>query len=269
MSIVKQSRLESICGIVSEDNESPTIEQVVYAIKNMPDHLMEYDHGIILNFSDQDGDGQLLSAIRDEYRIKAQWLEVLWLDRTELLFELTKTWKKHYKPFAEKTNAFWELARSVRIWLAEAAPDARTFFAAAELPKPLLWAFMCERYLCETKLKNSGYTAAARPKGKGKMYELACLRCDELEYVHNFKFGSSALLPPIQALEQTSGAIAQCDRDFREAHYVHYHKVQKRCFRAIERSPLKTIFLNEENTVQIMDKGHDTRKSKADKKGFG
>lgn len=94
MSIHKQSQLKSNSGVVSEENGPPTIEQVIYAIKNMPDHLMEYDHGIILNFSDQDGDGQLLSAIRDEYRIKAQWLEVFWLDRTELLFELTKTWKK-------------------------------------------------------------------------------------------------------------------------------------------------------------------------------
>jgi hypothetical protein len=76
-------------------------------------------------------------------------------------------------------------------------------------------------------------------------------------------------MPPIQALEQTAACIAKLDRDFREEMYLHYHKVQRRCFRKLERTPLKALVLRENSSLQIMDRGHDTRKSQNPKKGFG
>ncbi|WP_250126271.1 hypothetical protein [Chroococcidiopsis sp. CCMEE 29] len=157
MNISRKSHLKNSKKALGKSGIS-AIERVIYAIKNLPDHLMEYDHEILLDFSCRDEEGQLIKAIREEYRIKAQWLEVYWLDRTELTFELTKTWKKHYKPFAERTNAFWKLAQEVHIWLTSAS-DIRTSPTISQLPTPLIWAFLCEYYLCEAELKNSGYTA--------------------------------------------------------------------------------------------------------------
>lgn len=250
-------------------NESQAIEHLIYVIKNMPDLLMEHDHGITLDFSCQNEDGPLLKAIREQYRVKSQWLEVYWLDRTELLFELTKTWKKDYKFYAKITDAFWKLAKEIRIQLAEAAPDVHAFTAVAQLPKALTWTFLCERYLCENQLKNSGYIGNSQPVGKGRLNELACQHYDELETVFKLKFSGHASMPPTQALEQTAAGIAKLDPEFKNGPFLNYTKVQRRCWRDLERSPLKVLYLQEDGTPKIMDRGHDTRKPKTDKRGFG
>ena len=241
----------------------PTIEQVIYSIKNMPDLLMEHDHGIILSSSEDDDDGQILRAIREEYRVKGLWLEYYWLNRTELLFELTKTQKRYYKPFAEQSKAFLKLAQEVHAWLEQHAPRMREL-----MPEPLLWVFLCERYLCETKLSNGGYMGKSKLIGKGNLSDLARLHYDVLEDVDKFRIVGCETMPPLRSLEQTAAAIAKHDREFRVGHYLEYLKIQKRCFRSIERSPLKIISLDESNTLQLMGRGNDTRTPKSRKRGF-
>jgi len=266
---ISERHLEKDSRKPLEQNGTSNIEQVLYAIKNMPYLLMEHDHGFLLDFSSQDEDGQLVKVVREEYRIKSQWLEVYWLDRLELIFELKKTWKKHYEPFAEITNAFWELAQKVYIWRT-AASGMQTLPTISQLPKPLTWTFLCERYLCEVKLKNSGYTGNSRPIGKGKLSELASHHYDKIGNVHNLNFGGPPeTMAPIKALEQTAASIAQFDRDFREGSLFPYIATQRRCLRKIERSPLKTLYLREDGSLQIMGRGHDARKLQKPKKGFG
>jgi len=56
-------------------------DQCISIIRNIPDLLMEYRHGIILSFDPEIQDGLLIKAIREQYRNKAAWLEYYWLDQ--------------------------------------------------------------------------------------------------------------------------------------------------------------------------------------------
>lgn len=235
-----------------------TMGQSIEVIKNIPDHFMEYRHGIILDFESRGEDGFLLKKLREAYRAKAMWLEFLLLQKTELHPELTFTEKACYKPLAKMSIAFLELATEV-----EPCFD----WAKEQNLYPREWMVLCEFQLCETAFKNSGYTAEPNCIGKAQLYNRALKRYKSLEDPEELVFGVSDFRKPIEALEESAAFLAKEDIVFRNDVWQKYLKVQRQCFKALRDSRLKAMLLHNDS-IKVLGRGVDTRESKSRKKGF-
>ncbi|MBD1895886.1 hypothetical protein [Coleofasciculus sp. FACHB-129] len=235
-----------------------TVQQSIEIIKNIPDHFIEYRHGIILDFECRGEDGFLLKKLREAYRAKALWLECFWLGKAELRPELTFTEKVCYKPLAQMSMAFFQLADEVH---------HRFDWAKEQNLRPLEWMVLCEFQLCETAFKNSGYTAEPTCVGKAQLYNRALKRYKSLEDPEKLVFGVSDFRKPIEALEESAAFLAKEDIVFRNSHYQDYLRVQKRCFKAVRDSHLKAMLLDNDS-IKVLGRGVDTRGAKSRKKGF-
>jgi hypothetical protein len=228
-----------------------TRKDCIEFIRNLPDHRLE-GHGIRVDHCYQLKDSLVLKAAREEFYAKARWLEYLWLDRTELSGELTFTRLIQYKPFADRTCAFLDLAQELYPRLAWAQEQKVT---------PLRWTIGCEMEICETKLFNSGYTNdTALHLGKVEAYRLACKHYGQLEDTKAIRFSKEeSSVPPIQALEESAAYIAASDIGFRNSHYRKYLAAQRNYHRNITKSSLNVIRVGANNSTEIGGKGLDAK----------
>ncbi len=234
-------------------------KQCIWLIRNIPDFLMEYRHGIILSFDPEIQDGLLIKAIREQYRNKAAWLEYYWLDKHEALPELTFTHKVHYKPLAERTRAFYHLAQEIYPRLASAQEQNL---------RPLEWTLQCEIQLCEIALKNSYYESTIHPPvGKSERYKEATHYYQWLEDAENLEFGGTRTVSAIEKLEMDASFLAKNDLNFRNNHYRRYCQTQKQLFRTIRDSPLLGVVATPDGGIKILGKGQGGR-AKNKKRGF-
>jgi hypothetical protein len=228
-----------------------TRKDCIQFIRNLPDHRLEA-HGIRVDHCYQLKDSLVLKAAREEFYAKARWLEYFWLDRTELSGELTYTRLIQFKPFADRTCAFLDLAQELYPRLAWAKEQEVT---------PLWWTIGCEMEICETKLFNSGYISdTALHMGKVESYQLACKHYGQLEDTRAIGFSKeeSSVLP-IQALEESAAYIAASDTEFRNSHYRKYLAAQRNYHRAIAKSSLNVIRVGTDGSTEIGGKGLDAK----------
>lgn len=216
--------------------------------------------GIILDFSARGTDGFLLKVVREEFRIKAQWLEYYLLDRPEHLPELTFTWKIEFKPLAEIAVSYWRLAQEVL---------PRLDWAQEQIPTAGFWMMLCELQTCDSVLRNSGYTENPKPVpiGKSTLYKQAVEHHDLLGDVEKLSIGKRALVSPVEALEGGAALIAQHDIAFRNGYFAEYRRTQKRCYRSLRDSPVQNLIMQEDGTLQILGRGQGKRQKKT-KRGF-
>ena len=132
---------------------SATLEQCINTIRHAPDALME-KRGLLLDYECRGTDAVLLKAAREEFRVKAQWLEYYLLDRTDVLPELTFTWKVEFKPLAEIAVSYFRLAQEVL---------PRLDWAQEQISSAGYWMMLCELQTCDSAMKNSGYTDKPKP----------------------------------------------------------------------------------------------------------
>jgi len=234
-----------------------SLEACIEAIRHAPDYVMEWRHGIILKSHPlTKEERQLLESLREEYRIKSQWLEYQMLNKNNLLRELRFTWKWYYKPLAEKSKAFYEIAMQVCTHpLTSVNPDL----------SPGLWMLLCEYDFCDSAMKNSGFTGKAKQIGQAAFYQQEKKRYDLLANPEGMGFSCevrTVQLPAISALEQWAAFIASKDIEFRNTYYRDYIRTQNRCNRAIRDSPLQNIYLID-NELKIQGVG---QRGKAQKK---
>lgn len=237
----------------------PTLEQCINIIRHAPDFLFE-KRGIILDYSCQGADGKVLKSAREEFRIKAQWLEYYLLDRTDILPELFFTWKIEFKPLAEIALSYFRLAREV-------LPQVN--WEHEQIPTPGFWMMLCELQTCEAMMKNSGYTQKPKsvPLGKSSLYQQAVEHYDALEDVDKLSIARRDSVLPIQALEGEAALIAQNDVKFKNTYFADYRKTQKRCFRNLRDSPVRHLILQADGTLQVLGRGQGKRQKKP-KRGF-
>jgi hypothetical protein len=220
-------------------------------IRHLPDRQLE-KHGIRIGFSYQQKDSWVLKAAREEYDAKARWLEYLWLDKLELLPELTFTWKVEYKPFANRTCSFLDLAQELYPRLA---------WAQEQRLVPLLWTLHCEIEICGNKLFNSGYTSdKALQLGKVENSKLARGYYRDLENTSQLHFlAKEAYLEPIKALEVSAAYIAKTDAGFRNNAYCKYIATQRSYHRSVEKSNLNVIQVGTDGSAEMGGKGRDAK----------
>lgn len=237
-----------------------TRKDCIEFIRNLPDHRLE-GHGIRIDHCYQLKDSLVFKAAREEFYAKARWLEYLWLDRTELSGELTFTWLVQYKPFADRTCAFLDLAQELYPRLAWAQEQKVT---------PLRWMIGCEIEICETKLFNSGYTSdTALHMGKVEAYELACKHYKQLEDTRAIRFSKEeSFVPPIKALEESAAYIARSDIEFRNDPYRKYLSEQRKYHRAVAKSGLNVIRVGGDGSTEMVGKGYDAKPRFPRKKGL-
>lgn len=237
----------------------PTLEQCINTIRHAPDILFE-KRGIILDYSCQGEDGKLLKSIREEFRIKAQWLEYYLLDRTNILSELTFTWKIEFKPLAEMAVSYFRLAQEVLLLVDE---------MQEQIPTAGFWMMLCELQTCDAMMRNSGYAQKQKsvPLGKSTLYQQAVEHYDALGDVNKLSIARRDSVLPIQGLEGEAALIAQHDSQFRNSYFAEYRKTQKRCFRSLRDSPVKHLILQADGTLQVLGIGQG-KKQKKSTRGF-
>ena len=220
-------------------------EDCIYQIRHMPDLVMKYEHGLILESSREDEDDRLIQSVRAMYANQADWLEYYFLENTKILPEIDSTNKKYYKPLAEMSLATLKLAQEICAfcdWLNKQSLSPRRWFLACE------WEF------CEQVLQNSGYISKPTLLGSSKYYSDMVARDRLLDDSSQIKLIEVGILEttPIQALEGLACVISQPDSNvcFRNTHYREYRAVIKRCARQLRDSPLNPIYLNFNKVLQ-------------------
>lgn len=223
------------------------LEFFVHGIRNMPDIVMSYDHGLNIGFGNRDSDTRFFNSVRDMYRYKADWLEYLLLDNTLKLPELRFTERAEYKPLAELSRAWFKLA-------------GETFLLSGQLEsyavKPAMMLYLIESELCEELLKDSGFISTPNPKSKSKSYDNALDFNKTYWDIERLKCqGSEISYSPSDILLNEAGVIANRPENTRfRAHWRDFLKTYKRCYREIERSPLNIIYL-EDGKIERVGRG--------------
>ncbi len=239
-------------------NLSP--EEFVGLIRNLPDHWMEYQHGIRIDFSYQNKDSQLFKLLRKEYRNKGRWLQFEMLNQVELLFEITNTDAYHYKFFAQRTLSFKQLACDIcsyqSSWPNELGID------------PLLWTLYIEAQFCEISLRNSGYITESpclTDAGKDAQYAWGLAHTNWLENLEVMNFDSGGDSPK-GALEKHGAWIATQNMEFRHTRYSDYLRTQRRYHRCLRNSKFYGMYLGADGNVHSINRGRDVRSSRSSKK---
>jgi hypothetical protein len=232
-------------------------------IRNLPDHWMEYQHGIRMDFSYQEKDSIIFKLARNEYRYKAKWLEFDLLNHLEVLFEVVNTDACRYKLFEQRTLSFKQLASAVCSYPSSWAQEQKI--------DPLLWTLFCEAQLCEISLQNSGYiNECAMPTGKVEQYNWGMQHCGWLEDVDQLPFHREDGNSPKGALEKHAAWIARSNIEFRHTCYADYLREQKRYYRRLKNSKFNCVYLDINGDIRFLSRGHDARTpQKKKEQGFG
>lgn len=212
------------------------LQAIVATIGNLPDYVIEYRHGIRCDFHEDTPAGRFFYLTRAAYRAVGMWLEYLLLNNTECVPELKLTSKVHYKPLAERSKAWLELAQQA--WI---HPQAQPNIVQA-VQSPGMWWLSCEVHNLETKLANSGYLDTPKPIGKAALYR---------DTVETFKRLDNPIVSwqvtetndPIFVLESEALRISERDGRFFEDYWIPYVKAIKRANRQIRDGKLSTLWL--------------------------
>jgi len=238
-----------------------TKEQAVSIIRNMPDYLMEFRHGIHIRNSDlMPGQKIFFNAVRDEYRYRADWLIWDLLDDKKILPELRFTRASEYKAFGKESLAFQKLAKA--IIERYDSPITQTLSSYA-------WMALCEIDQCATKLETGGFSGHAKTIGKRQLYEIAVEYYTHLESVKESSFchqkqkrpDESFCLTWLQALESIGTCIAATDNSFRNNQFRDYTLARKRAFGTLNRSKrFSVLHLKPNGELEELQKGKGKRK---------
>ena len=214
------------------------IHWFIDCIRDLPDLVMEHDHGIRLPFNPQSADGKFFRLARKQYRAIADWLKFYLLGKTDLVAELTFTDKADYKPNAEILLAYYRLAQE-------------TFLLSGNLQKqwvrPEMILFLIEWERCENLLRNSGFTDNLKPKGKVEAYKETKAVCDELWDAEKLKFSETTIYSPTMVLINEAAFLASRPEniEFRK-HYQDFLKALKRCKKKIRDSRTEIVYLEDD-----------------------
>ena len=238
-----------------------TREQAVSMIRNMPDYLMEFCHGIrIRNLDLTPGQKSFFNSVRDEYRYKADWLTWDLLEDKKILPELQFTRASHYQVFGKESLAFQILAKAIIERYDSPATKKLSSYA---------WMFFCEKDQCAAKLATGGFSGHANTIGKRKLYELAIEWYTHLESVNESNFCCPEQDKPdktfdmtwLQALENIGAYIAAIDTNFRNNQFRNYTLARKRVFRTLNSSKYFSVLcLNLNGELEELRKGRGKRK---------
>ncbi|NER49203.1 MAG: hypothetical protein F6J92_21410 [Symploca sp. SIO1A3] len=232
--------------------EPISLDWVVKAICNMPDLVMEYDHGIYLPFNWHSAEGCFIKLMRKEYRAIANWLEYYLLGKADLAAELAFTDKAKYKPCADISKACYDLAEQVYLL-------SGLFQRNGLTPQAIL--LLIERKCCEKSMKESGLTGSPVVIGKKQACKESVQICNELLKAEITKpTDIKRIYDPVYVLINEAAFLAKQKGNIQfRLRYQDFLKTIKRCSREIERSKGKFIYLNDGKLVQ-MKRGRPKKK---------
>ena len=234
------------------------VDFFIDAIHDLPESLIEVDHGIRMSLDRQNADDKLFKMIREKYHAKADWLKYYLLGRSDLAAELTFTHKAYYKSAAEVSRAFYKLIQEV-------------FLLSGDLQdvvgRPEVMLLLIERERCENHLRKSGFTDKPEPIGKVEQQRRVKKFCDKLWDAKKlsslgYKISSDG---PTEILLDQAINLAKCPKniEFRN-HYEDFLRTVKRCYREEKDCPnLHHVFL-EGDTLKVLGNGCRGKQ----KKGF-
>jgi hypothetical protein len=244
------------------------LEQTIEIIKTLPDRIMLHQHGIQIGYGEAVDD--FFKIARQTYWGIGMWLDLYLLHKIDNLLAINVNLSPncHYKPFAIRAKAFYDLALELYILATSNKKPCLKAIAEANLT-PQYWMLLCEGYICEAGLRNSYYgnhTALHQPnhtKGKTQLYNSArnyyALFTEENLASLKFVPGTSeSQTPPtwIQLLECTGAAIAKEDSQFRNLHWLPYRATKLRVIREINNSNfLKAIKINPDSSLEVLGRG--------------
>lgn len=224
-----------------------TDEEAVNYIRYLPEEVMQFEHGIYLEPSDNN-EKRMIEAIKEQYHNIAEWLEYYVLKDTQKLPELNHSESKNYKPLAEMSLATLRLIQEICAfapWLNCKKISINRWWLAVE------WE------LCDQLFRDSGYTGIPTLIGGSKAYKLAIymdslIEENQLQTLEIDIFNA----PPVQALEGLAYAISTAKNNcaFRN-HYQNYRKTQRAALRTLRDSRLNPMYLYN-NQVITMKRGN-------------
>jgi len=239
------------------------IQWFIDYIRDLPDLVMEHDHGICLPFNWQSADGEFFRLVRKQYRAIADWLKFYLLGRADLAAELTFTDKADYKPKAEILLAYYRLAQE-------------TFLLCGNLQeyvgRPEMMLFLIEWEHCENLLRGSGFIDNPKPKGKVEAYKETKAVCDELWDAEKLKFseGRTTIFSPTMILINEAAYLAHPPENIKfRKHYQNFLKILKRCNTELRDSSLVQNVYLENDTLKALGNGCRGKDKSKRQRGFG
>jgi hypothetical protein len=234
------------------------IDFYIDAIHDLPDLLMEIDHGIRVSFDGQNADDKLFKMIREQYRAKADWLKFYLLAKSDLAAELTFTRKAHYKRHAELCRAFYQLIQEVFLLSGDLQDD---------VGQPELMLLLIERERCENHLRKSGFTDKPELIGKVEQQRRVKKFCDKLWDVKKLSYSADTICngSPTEILLDQAINLAKDPNNFKfHKHYHDFLRNVKRFYREVKDCPtLHHVFL-EGDALKVLGDGCRGKQ----KKGF-
>jgi hypothetical protein len=228
------------------------------AIHDLPDLLMEIDHGIRVPADGQNADDKLFKMIREQYCAQADWLKYYLLAESDLAAELTFTRKAYYKPHAELSRAFYQLIQEVFLLSGDLQDD---------VGQPELMLLLIERERCENHLRKSGFTDKPEPIGKVEQQRRVKKFCDKLWDAEKLSDSADRICnsSPTRILLDQAINLAKCPKNIQfRKHYHDFLRTVKRCYREVKDCPtLHHVFL-EGDTLKVLGNGCRGKQ----KKGF-
>jgi hypothetical protein len=229
---------------------------------------MLHRHGIQIGYGERVDD--FFKIARQTNWAIGLWLDLYLLHKVDNLLAINVNLSPncHYKPFAIRAKAFYDLALEIYIL---AASDKKPFL------KPIIdtnltpqyWMLLCESYICEAALKNSYYSDQPQNqqvKGKIQLYKSArsYYSLFNEENLASLQFlpvpESQKSLTWIQLLECIGAAIAKEDSEFRQLHWLPYTATQLRVLREVKNSnSLKVLKINPRDKLEVVGRGNRGR----------
>lgn len=225
------------------------IQWFINYIHDLPDLVMEHDHGIRLPFSWQGADGEFFRIARKQYRAIGDWLKFYLLGRADLALELTLTDKADYKPNAEILLAYYRLAQETFLL----SDDLQEFPGQPEI---MLFLIAWEQLDC--LLRNSGFIDNFKPKGKVERYKETKAACDKLWDAEKLKFSEekTTAYHATDLLINTAAYIASQPENIKfRKHYQDFLRTLKRCNTQSRDSSLLQVVYLENDTLKKRGNG--------------
>lgn len=237
-------------------NQQITLEDCIYEIRYLPDFLMKYKHGILLE-PIADKDSCLISSIRYEYFTIADWLDWDLLGYMELFSVLQQPPQKFYWPLANTSKAIHSLIKAICKACNWKHPNKISH---------LKWWIWCEYELCSLSLQSSGYyTGKSYPIGKSQAYKELLERDRYLDSLstENLKETTIVRASPLEALIGLACLIARSNKGSPEVKkcFWDYRTSVKSSLRQLRDSPLSPIFVENDRIVTTKRGNNKLKKS--------
>jgi hypothetical protein len=225
------------------------VDFFIDAIHDLPDLLMEIDHGILISCDGQDANDKLFKMIKEKYQAKADWLKYYLLGRSDLAAELTFTHKAYYKHEAELSRAFYQLIQEVFLLSGDLQND---------VGQPEVMLLLIERERCENHLRKSGFIDKPELIGKVEQQRKVKKFCDKLWDAKKLSNSAYKIFngSPTEILLEQAINLAKDPNNFEfHKHYEDFLGAVKRSYRQIKDCPaLHHVFL-EGDTLKVLGNG--------------